>query len=133
MVDFIHSLDPAYRNTGKCSIQLHDTTLAALRKLKTGVNGFFIWSPGEAGQPNSILGFKYTVNNELAQLGTAGGVLAAFIDPTRYYVRDVAAPIIIRADELFASDGLVGYKVFSRHDGGLADTSACKLLKAAAA
>ncbi len=132
IIDFIHSLDAAYRGTGKAIVQLHDNTLAAWRKLKDG-NGRYIWSPGEAGAPNNILGFPYVVNNDMAQL-TAGAnsVVAAFGDFSRYFVKDVTAPLIVRADELFIGDGQIGFRVYSRHDGALADLNAVKLLKTAA-
>ncbi len=133
LIDFIHSLDAAYRNQpGKCFVQLHDTTLAAIRKLKDG-NGRYIWSAGESGQPSRILDFPYVVNNNVSQLTAgAGTVVAAFGDFSRYMVRDVTQTVIIRADELFASDGLVGYKIFQRSDANLADVNAVKLLKTAA-
>lgn len=132
IIDFIHSLDAAYRNTGKATVQFHDTTLAAIRKLKNAA-GQYIWSAGAAGAPANILDFPYVVNNDLAKLTDGvSKVVAAFGDFSRYFVRDVAAPVIIRADELFIEDGLVGYKVFSRHDAALADTNAVKLLKTAA-
>jgi HK97 family phage major capsid protein len=129
LIDFIHSLDAAYRNTGKCFIMLHDMTLAAIRKLKNPL-GQYIWSAGETGVPSAILDYKYVVNNDMPQLATAGagGNVMAFGDFSRYFLRDVTAPWIVRADELFISDGLIGYKVFSRHDGNLADTRAVKLL-----
>jgi hypothetical protein len=44
----------------------------------------------------------------------------------------VTAPYIVRADELFISDGLIGYKVFSRHDSNLADTRAVVTMALAA-
>jgi HK97 family phage major capsid protein len=47
----------------------------------------------------------------------------------RYIVRDVTTPVIIRAVEKFADDGLVGFKIDSRHDGRIADLSAFKILK----
>lgn len=133
LVDFIHSLDAAYRNTGKATVQFHDTTLAAVRKLKDG-DGRYIWAAGAAGAPANILDFPYVVNNDMGKLSDgAGTVVAGFGDFSRYFVRDVTAPVIVRADELFISDGLIGYKVFSRHDANLADTAAVKLLKTAAA
>jgi HK97 family phage major capsid protein len=132
LIDFVHSLDAAYRNTGKAQVQLHDTTLSSIRKLKDG-NGRYIWSAGETGQPSRILDYGYTVNNDMGQLADgAGTVVAAFGDFSRYFVRDVTQTAIIRADELFAADGLVGYKIFQRMDSNLADTSAVKLLKTAA-
>jgi HK97 family phage major capsid protein len=133
IIDFVHSLDAAYRNTGKAVVQMHDTTLAAIRKLKNG-NGQYIWQAGAAGAPANILDYGYVVNNDMPQLTSgAGSVVMAFGDFSRYFIRDVTAPYIVRADELFISDGLIGYKVFSRHDGNLADSRAVKLLKLAAA
>ena len=132
IIDFVHSLDAAYRNTGKAVVQMHDTTLAAVRKLKNS-NGQYIWAAGAAGAPANILDFAYIVNNDMAQLTSgAGSVVMAFGDFSRYFIRDVTSPYVVRADELFISDGLIGYKVFSRHDGNLADSRAVKLLKLAA-
>lgn len=131
VVNFIHSLDAAYRNTGKAVVQMHDQTLAFIRRLKDGV-GHYIWAPGEAGAPNSILGYNYVVNNNMAQLSAgANSAVMAFGDFSRYFVRDVTAPYIVRADELFIASGLIGYRVFSRHDGKLVDTNAVKLLMTA--
>jgi HK97 family phage major capsid protein len=111
---------------------LHDTTLAAWRKLKNG-NGQYIWAAGVAGAPANILDFPYVVNNDMPQLTSgAGSNVAAFGDFSRYFIRDVTTPIVVRADELFIGQGCVGYKVFSRHDGNLADTNAVKLLQTAA-
>ena len=64
MIDFIHSLDAAYRGTGKATVQFHDTTLAAIRKLKNG-NGQYIWSAGAAGAPANILDFTVTMQLRL--------------------------------------------------------------------
>src|SRR5262249_51452638 len=89
IVDFIHSLDAAYRNTGKAYVQMHDTTLASIRKLKNG-NGQYIWGAGQAGAPANILDFPYVVNNDMAQLTSgAGSAVMAFGDFSRYFVRDV--------------------------------------------
>lgn len=134
LIDFIHSVDAAYRNQpGKCFVQLHDTSLAAIRKLKDG-NGRYIWQAGAAGAPANILDFPYVVNNDMGKLADgAGTVVAGFGDFSRYFVRDITTPVIVRADELFIGSGQIGYKVFSRHDGNLADTNAVKLLKTAAA
>lgn len=132
-VDFQHSLDAAYRNSGRCKIQLHDLTLAALRKLKD-TSGRYIWSAGTSGLPASLDGYGYVVNNDMAHVGSgAGSAIAAIGDWSRYIVRVVAMPELIRANELFISDGLVGFKVFQRIDGKLADAKAVKLLKLAAA
>ena len=130
IISFIHSVDPAYRASGRCRIQLHDTTLAFVRKLKDG-NGRYIWLPGEAGQPDKLLGYGYVINNAMDQIGSAKKIMA-FGDFSRYVIRDVTAVTVIRADELFIGAGLIGYKVFSRHDAALTDANAVKYFQNAA-
>jgi HK97 family phage major capsid protein len=133
LLDLIHSVDAGYRNSPAFGLQLHDTTLAAIRKLKDG-NGSYVFAAGAAGAPSTILNYKYTVNNAMAQLssGVSSKVIAAG-DFSRYFVRDVTGVTIIRATELFAASGLVGFRIFSRHDGNLADVNAVKVLRLAAA
>lgn len=132
LVDFYHSIDAGYRNSPNFGFQFHDTTLAAIRKLKDG-NGRYIFVAGSAGAPSTILDTKYTVNNSMPQLtdGVNSKVVAAG-DWSRYFVRDVTQAIILRADELFAGDGLVGYRVWQRMDGNLTDLNAVKYMKLAA-
>lgn len=132
LLDFYHSIDAGYRNAPNFGLQFHDTTLAALRKLKDG-NGRYIFNAGSAGAPGTILDAKYVVNNSMPQLssGVSSKVIAAG-DWSRYFARDVTQIVILRADELFAGDGLVGYRVWQRMDGNLTDTNAVKYLKLAA-
>ncbi len=133
LLDLIHSVDAGYRESGNFRLQLHDTTLAAIRKLKDGDNRY-IFAAGSAGAPAAILDYPYVVNNSMPQLssGVSSKVVAAG-DFKRYFVRDVTSPIVRRADELFIGDGLVGFRVFSRHDGNVVDSAAIKWLALAAA
>lgn len=130
VLDLIHSVDSAYRNSGRAKFMLADTLVAALRKLKDS-NGAYIWAAGLASAPASLFGYGYTTNNDCAGL-TANALPIAFGDFSKYKVRSVASPEVIRANELFISDGLVGFKTLHRLDGKLADTKAVKTLKMAA-
>lgn len=131
LLDLIHSIDAGYRNSPNFKLMFHDTTLAAIRKLKDG-SGAYIFSAGAAGAPSRVLDYAYTVNNDMPQLssGTGAKVVAAG-DFGRYFVRDVTGVNVVRATELFAGSGLVGFRIFSRHDGNLTDTNAIKYLKLA--
>lgn len=132
-VDFQHSLDAAYRYSKSCRIQLHDLTLAALRKLKNNA-GQYIWSPGQSGILAALDGFAYTVNNSMAHIGSgAGSVIAAIGDWSAYKVRVVGQPEVIITKEKYIDSREVGYRVVQAFDGNLADTSAVKLMKLAAA
>lgn len=132
LLDLVHSVDAGYRNSPNFRLTFHDTTLAALRKLKDTA-GQYIFAAGAAGAPARVLDYQYVVNNDMPQLssGASSKVVAAG-DFGRYFVRDVTGPVIIRATELFAGDGLVGFRIFSRHDGNLTDANAVKWLALAA-
>lgn len=128
ILDLIHSVDSVYRSMPTFALMLHDTTLAAIRKLKDDA-GSYIWSAGAVGAPFTILGYRYVVNNAMDELssGASSKVIAAG-DFSRVMVRDVANPTVIRAIEKFADDGCVGFKVDSRHDVRLLDSTAIKSL-----
>jgi HK97 family phage major capsid protein len=130
VIDLLHSVDPAYRASPKCRFMLHDSVLAAVRKLKDG-NGQYIWSMGDirSGAPGSLLGQPYSVNQAMASAFTTGQKLILFGDFSKYYVRKVGAPVIgVRREYYWPNIGLAG---IVRLDGDLIQTSAVKHLKLA--
>src|SRR6185312_4367995 len=76
IIDLIHSVDPAYRQSPKVRFMFNDLTLAAIRKLKDG-DGSYIWTMGDiqGGVPGTIFGYKYSVNQAMASLGAAAKVM----------------------------------------------------------
>jgi HK97 family phage major capsid protein len=132
LLDLQHSLDAAYRANPAFRFMLHDTTLAACRKLKDS-SGRYIFAAGAAGAPSTLLDVGYQVNNHMPELSDGAGskvILAG--DFGRYTVRDVTNAVIIRASELFSGQGLIGFRLFSRHDGRVTDANAFKVLQLAA-
>jgi HK97 family phage major capsid protein len=130
VIDLLHSVDPAYRASPKCRFMMHDTVLAAVRKLKDG-NGQYIWSMGDirAGAPASLLGNAYSVNQAMASAFTTAQKLIIFGDFSKYYVRKVGSPVIgVRREYYWPNIGLAG---IVRLDGDLIQTSAVKHLKLA--
>lgn len=132
LLDLVHSVDAGYRNSPNFRLMFHDTTLAALRKLKD-TSGQYIFAAGSAGAPARVLDYGYVVNNDMPQLssGVSSKVVAAG-DFGRYFIRDVTGVTVVRATELFVGSGLVGFRVFSRHDGNLTDSASIKYLRLAA-
>jgi len=131
MIDLVHSVDPAYRGAPKVGFQFHDTTLAALRKLKDG-DGKYIWTAGDVqgGVPGTVLGYRYRVNQAMPTLAAASKAVL-FGDFGKYFVRKVGGIVMFVARERFAPDiGLLG---LVRLDGELGDTAAVKHLITAAA
>lgn len=130
VIDFVHSVDPAYRGSPKVGFQFHDTTLAALRKLKDA-EGRYIWSAGDVqqGVPGTILGYRYRINQAMDTLAAAKKVMI-FGDHAKYFVRKVGGIVLFTARERFAPDiGLLG---LVRLDGRLGDAAAVKHLITAA-
>lgn len=130
VIDLVHSVDPAYRSSPKVGFQFHDTTLAALRKLKDA-EGRYIWSAGDVqnGVPGTILGYRYHINQAIDTLAAAKKVMI-FGDFGKYFVRKVGGVVMFVARERFAPDiGLLG---LVRLDGRLGDTAAVKHLITAA-
>ncbi len=127
IIDLIHSVDPAYRMSPKVRFMFNDSTLAAIRKLKDG-DGNYLWQMGniQNGEPGSLLGYGYSINQAMASLATGNRVML-FGDFAKYYVRKVGSPLVgAVSDSLFWPNmGIAGY---IRFDGELGDTAAVKHL-----
>ncbi len=126
IIDLVHSVDPAYRSAPKVRFMFNDLTLAAIRKLKDGA-GNYIWTAGDVqkGVPGTILGYRYSINQVMANLG-AGAKTMLFGDFGKYFVRKVGTPTIGVLRERFWPD--LGIAGLIRFDGELSDTAAVKHL-----
>lgn len=126
LIDLLHSVDPAYRAAPKCRWMFNDTTLAAIRKLKDG-QGNYLWEMGDirTGEPGSLLGYSYSVNQAMAGIATANRSVL-FGDFGKYYVRKVGAPVLgVRRETYWPNLGIAG---IVRLDGELMQTAAIKHL-----
>ncbi|MFG1184375.1 phage major capsid protein [Xanthobacter aminoxidans] len=126
IIDLLHSVDPAYRQSPKVRFMFNDTTLAAIRKLKDG-QGNYLWQMGDVtkGQPGTLLGYRYEVNQAMASIAT-GNKTMLFGDFGKYFVRKVGAPAIGVLRERFWPD--LGIAGLIRFDGELGDSAAVKHL-----
>ncbi|CAN7509167.1 phage major capsid protein [Pararhizobium sp. LjRoot238] len=131
IIDLVHSVNQAYRRSPKARFQFADTTLAAIRKLKDG-QGNYLWQMGDikTNQPGSLLGYPYSVNDDMDSLAAAKKVII-FGDMSKYFVRKVGSPVIGVLRERFWPD--LGIAGLIRFDGELGDTAAVKHLITAAA
>jgi HK97 family phage major capsid protein len=130
VIDFIHSVDPAYRASPKTQFMFNDLTLSALRKLKDA-DGKYIWTAGDVqgGVPGTIFGYRYAINQAMDSLAAAKKVMI-FGDMSKFWVRKVGAPVIGIVRERFWPD--LGVAGLIRFDGELLDTAAVKYLVTAA-
>lgn len=120
IIGLVHSVDPAYRTNGR--FMMHDSVLAAVRKLKESTTNAYIWQPGlQAGVPDRLLGYPYTINQSFPSVLEADAKVVAFGDFSKYKIRDVATLRLIRLDELYAATDQVGFIAYLRSDGNLVD------------
>lgn len=134
IIDLIHSVDAAYRASGRCRFKLHDLILAKVRKLRDDSGGAGVgrplWEPSiQAGVPDLLLGYPYTINNDQASAVTTGLKTMWFGDPTSAFaVRKVNGASMMRLEERYAEYLQVGFIGYERADALVQDASAGKLL-----
>jgi HK97 family phage major capsid protein len=118
LLNLEHSVDILYRRGAK--FMFHDTTLRFIKGLKDKY-GRPLWLPGIAvNSPDTILGYPYSINNDMAQLA-AGHITVAFGDLSKYTIRRVKELAVLRLVERFADYGQVAFLGFARYDGNLLD------------
>jgi len=119
VVDLLHSVDPAYRQNGR--FMFNDSTLKYLRKLLDGDSNLPIWQPQISQDvPATILGYPYTVNQDVADIGT-GLKSMLFGDFKNYVIRIVNGDVIKVVTELYAGTDQIGIVMFRRTDGHVVD------------
>jgi HK97 family phage major capsid protein len=118
LVDFQHSVDPAYRRNARWMFR--DSSLAALKKLVDG-DGRLIWQMNASvREPDTILGSPFVINQDVAAMG-ANAKAFLYGDLSKYIIRDVRDITLLRLDERYAELHQVAFFAFSRHDGDLLD------------
>lgn len=126
LIDLIHSVDPAYRQSPKVRFMFNDLTLASIRKLKDG-DGKYIWTAGDVqgGVPGTLLGYRYSVNQAMPAM-TTGLKPILFGDFGKYWVRKIGSPMIgVKREQYWPDLGIAGLIYL---DGELADQAAIKHL-----
>jgi HK97 family phage major capsid protein len=110
ILDFVHSVDPAYRSSPKARVMFNDTTLLLIRKLKDGQGNYLITeAPDGSGRLRvGSVSVPYSINQAMASPGTGNRVMV-FGDFSRYYVRKAGGPMIGVLRERFWPDlGIAG-------------------------
>lgn len=132
LIDFQHSVDPAYRQSPGCAWMFNDTTFSAIRKLKDG-DGNYLWNMGDvkSGAPSTLLGKPFYINQAMAS-PAANAKSVLFGDFRKYVVRRVGDSQVITLRERYAEKMQVGFVGVIRIDGELMNTAAVKHLVQAA-
>lgn len=114
LISLVYALKSPYRRNAK--FLLNDATVSAIRKLKDQ-NGAYLWQPSiQAGQPDRLLGYElYT--SPYVPVVAAGALAVAFGDFKNYWIGDRAGRTVQRLNELYATNGQIGYVATERVDG----------------
>ena len=126
LISLIYSLKSPYRRNAK--FFMHDSTVALIRKLKDN-NGAYLWQPSvQQGEPDKLLGYPLYTSPYVPQVG-AGKLAVAFGDFKNYWIADRAGRTVQRLNELYSTNGQVGFIATERVDGKVILPEGIKLLK----
>ena len=126
LISLIYSLKSPYRRNAK--FFMHDSTVALIRKLKDN-NGAYLWQPSvQQGEPDKLLGYSLYTSPYVPQVG-AGKLAVAFGDFKNYWIADRAGRTVQRLNELYSTNGQVGFIATERVDGKVILPEGIKLLK----
>lgn len=126
VLDLKHSIDPAYRNSPTFGFMFNDAVLLYLKKLLDST-GTPLWQPSfRDGQPDTIDGTRYYINQGMdSTINTASKIMLCG-DFNKYIIRISKDMQVARLNELYAENGLVGFRGVMRFDGELINAGAVK-------
>lgn len=126
IISLIYALKAPYRKNAK--FLMNDATVAALRKLKDG-NGQYLWQPSvQAGQPDKLLGYDIETSPYVPTMA-AGSLAIAFGDFKNYWIADRSGRTVQRLNELYSTNGQVGFVSTERVDGKIILPEGIQLLQ----
>lgn len=127
----IYAVPAQYRKNG--SFIMPSSTELLLSTKKDG-NGQYLWQPSvQAGRPNTFKGYAIH-NQEDVPVLAANALVASFGDyKAGYRILDRQGLTVQRLVELYAEEGMVGFKVRRRVGGDVVRPNAIRILKAPAA
>lgn len=125
LVDLMHSLKPAYRQGA--SFVMNSSTLAAIRKFKTG-DGAFLWQPGLAeGRPDTLLGYPVVEAEDMPDIASDSLSIAFGNFRAGYLIAERSTTSILR--DPFTNKPFVHFYATKRVGGQLLNSEAIKLMR----
>ena len=114
LINLVYALKAPYRRNAK--FLMNDATISAIRKLKDG-NGVYLWQPSlQAGEPDKLLGYDLYTSPYVPTMASSAYTVA-FGDFKNYWIGDRAGRTVQRLNELYATNGQIGYVATERVDG----------------
>lgn len=131
ILELIYGVDRAYRVGPKVGFEMHDSIIKEIAKLSVGSgDNRPLWQPSlVTGQPDTLEGYRYWINNDMSSALTTGLKIMLFGDHSKFFIREVLPMVLRRFDELYGANDRIGFAVFSRWDSVVVDTAAIKYLE----
>ncbi|GAB1717541.1 MAG: phage major capsid protein, HK97 [Nitrobacter sp.] len=130
IIDAFYALPAFYRNRGVW--MMNSKTIAAVRKLKDGSTGAYLWQSGLAqGDPATILGRPLIEDNTLDDVGSAAEPIVFGDFASAYRIYDRVALSLLRDQYSQATAGLVRFHARRRVGGALVLADALRKIKCA--
>lgn len=126
LISLVYALKSPYRRNAR--FLMNDATISAIRKLKDN-NGAYLWQPSlQAGQPDRLLGYELHTSPYVPTMA-AGALTVAFGDFKNYWIADRVGRTVQRLNELYSTNGQVGFVATERVDGKVILPEGIQLLK----
>lgn len=130
IIDAFYAMPAFYR--GRSVWMMNSKTIAAVRKLKDGSTGAYLWAPGlAAGDPATILGRPVIEDNTLQDVGSAAEPIVFGDFASAYRIYDRVQLSIMRDPYSQATSGLVRFHARRRVGGGLVLAEALRKIRCA--
>lgn len=127
LITLIYTLKAPYRKNAK--FLMKDSTVSDIRKLKDPTTGAYLWQPTlQMGQPDKLLGYDL-LTSAYAPAVAADALPVAFGDFHSYWIADRSGITIQRLNELYSTNGQVGFIATKRCDGKTILHEGIQLLK----
>jgi len=130
LIDVYYALPAAYRSRG--TWLMNGKTLAAVRKLKDGTTGVYLWQPSyAAGQPETILGRPVVEVPDMPDVGSAAEPIIFGDIATGYRIVDRVALSILVNPYLLATNGITRIHATRRVGGAVVQAAALRKVRCA--
>lgn len=127
ILKLIYAVPAQYRMNG--TLLVNSKTEYAMRIMKDAVNGQYLWQPSlQAGRPATFAGYPVLNSEFIPDIENQVGVVIFGDFKSGYVIYDRLGITIQRLDELFATQGLVGFKAHFRVGAAVVRPDAIKAL-----
>ena len=126
LISLVYALKSPYRRNAK--FLMNEKTVSTIRKFKDG-NGVYLWQPSlQAGEPDKLLGYDLYTSPYVPE-AVSGAYAVAFGDFKNYWIADRSGRTVQRLNELYSTNGQVGFVATERVDGKVILPEGIQLLK----